>query len=109
MRCSVFIAASICSSVLVAQQQPARPQIPTTWDESALASLEVPGVAPGFSPHAVSAKYYYSVPVRPVFKTYPVYAPGKEPAGYFEWLRSREPQIVFNLEGLHSDLDWIKA
>ena len=109
MRCSVLVAASICTSVLVAQQQAAKPNIPTTWDEKALSSLEVPLCAPHFSPHAVSAKYYYSVPVRPVFKTYPVYAPGKEPAGYFDWLRSQEPQIVFNPEEFHSDLDWIKA
>jgi hypothetical protein len=79
------------------------------WDERALSSLEVPLATPSFSPHAVSATYYYSVPERPVFKTYPIYAQGKEPTGYFEWLRSREPEIVFNPERLHSDADWIKA
>jgi hypothetical protein len=60
-------------------QSPYHPEIPRTWDKEAMATLEVPHPDPRYSPVAVPAEYYYSVPVRPVYKAYPVYAPGKEP------------------------------
>jgi hypothetical protein len=90
-------------------QPPYRPEIPKTWDASALASLEVPHPDPRYSPVAVPVEYYYRVPVRPVYKTYPVYAPGREPAHYVEWLREQEPQVTFDPARLRSEDDWIKA
>src|ERR1700761_4175611 len=90
-------------------QSPYHPAIPKTWDTEALATLEVPHPDPHYSPVAVPAEYYYSVPVRPVYKTYPVYAPGREPAHYLEWLREQEPQITFDPAHLHSQEEWTKA
>jgi hypothetical protein len=90
-------------------QQPYRPEIPKTWDASALAALEVPLPDPRYSPVAVPVEYYYRVPVRPVYKTYPVYAPGREPEHYLEWLREQEPQVGFDPARLRSEADWIKA
>ncbi len=90
-------------------QSPYHPEIPRTWDTEALATLEVPHPDPNYSPVAVSAEYYYAVPVRPVYKTYPVYAPGREPAHYLEWLREQEPQITFDPAQLHSQEDWTRA
>ena len=37
---------------------------------------------------------YYCIPERVIHKTYPVYAPGREPAGYAEWLETVEPQPI---------------
>jgi hypothetical protein len=85
------------------------PEIPKTWDAVALASLEVPHPDPRYSPVAVPVEYYYRVPVRPVYKTYPVYAPGREPAHYIEWLRQQEPRVIFDPAQLRSQDDWIKA
>ena len=65
------------------------PSIPKIWDEEALATLEVPLPNPEFSPKAVPGDYYYRIPVRRIYKGYPVYIPGKEPPGYLDWLRSR--------------------
>ena len=90
-------------------QQPFRPEIPKTWDSVALASLEVPQPDPRYSPVPVPVEYYYRVPVRPVYKTYPVYAPGREPSGYFQWLQQQEPQVTFDPVRLASEDDWIKA
>ncbi len=86
-----------------------RPEIPKTWDAVALASLEVPHPDPRYSPVAVPVEYYYRVPVRPVYKTYPVYAPGREPAHYIEWLREQEPRVLFDPAQLRSEDDWVKA
>src|SRR5579864_3338999 len=89
------------------------PAIPKTWDDAAMATLEVPLADPIGSPKHVSADYYYRIPVRPIYKQYPVYAPGHEPPGYLDWLKQQEPVIVWDDKGhappLQSEEDWIKA
>ena len=85
------------------------PVIPKTWDDEAVASLEVPLAVATASPVQVPSDYYYRMPVRPVFKSYPVYAPGKEPSGYLERLSQQEPEIVFDPANLKTEADWIKA
>jgi hypothetical protein len=83
--------------------------IPRTWDDEAVAAFELPLANPEFSPQHVSADYYYRMRVRPIHKTYPVYAPGREPAGYIERLAEQEPQIVFDPATLQTEADWIRA
>ena len=85
------------------------PAIPKTWDEEALASLEVPLADPGHSPKHISAEDYYRLPVRPIYKSYPQY----EPSGYRDWLRRQEPIVLWD-NGAHrprleTEADWIKA
>src|SRR5271165_2847378 len=60
--------------------------VPRAWDDPAIATVEVPLANPVGSPKHISSDYYYKIPVRPIYKSYPVYAPGHEPAGYMEWL-----------------------
>src|SRR5262252_8655228 len=90
-----------------------RPAIPKTWDDQAMATLEVPLANPIGSPKHVSADYYYKIPVRPTYKQYPVYAPGHEPPGYMEWLKRQEPVIVWDDKGhrppLETEADWTRA
>lgn len=86
-----------------------KPEIPKTWVDSEIADLEVPLSNPASSPKHVSADYYYRIPVRPIYKSYPIYAPGKEPPGYLERLSKLEPQITFDASKLRTEQDWIKA
>lgn len=83
--------------------------VPRTWDEKELAELELPLAVRNVSPVLVPPDYYYRIPVRPIFKTYPVYVPGKEPKGYIEWLKQQEPEIVFDPSRLRTEEDWIRA
>jgi hypothetical protein len=87
--------------------------IPKTWDDKAMATLEVPLANPVGSPKHASADYYYRIPVRPIYKSYPVYGPGHEPPGYLDWLKQQEPVIVWDDSGhkppLQTEADWIKA
>jgi hypothetical protein len=91
----------------------ATPAIPRTWDDQAMLTLELPLANPIGSPKHVSAEYYYRIPVRPIYKAYPVYAPGHEPPGYMDWLKQQAPQIVWDDKGhtppLKNESDWIKA
>ncbi|SPE41764.1 exported hypothetical protein [Candidatus Sulfopaludibacter sp. SbA3] len=75
---------------------PFHPAIPKTWDDSAMATLEVPLVDPAASPKHVPADYYYRIPVRSIYRQYPVYAPGREPRGYMEWLERQDPVPVWD-------------
>ena len=85
------------------------PVIPKTWDDAAVASLQVPLANANASPVQIPADYYYRMPVRPVYRSYPVSAPGKEPRGYLERLSRQEPQIVLDAAKLNTEADWIKA
>ena len=60
------------------------PTIPRVWDDAEMAALQLPLVDSTASPKQISADYYYRIPVRTIYKNYPVYEPGKEPAGYLE-------------------------
>jgi len=88
-------------------------QIPKTWDDAKVATHEVPLADPTASPKHVSSDYYYRIPVRPIYRGYPVYAPGHEPPGYMDWLKKQEPVIVWDDKGhappLQTEADRIRA
>ena len=52
-------------------------------------------------------------PCEPIYKSYPVYAPGHEPPGYTDWLKRQDPVIVSDdrdhKPALLTEADWIKA
>jgi len=89
------------------------PAIPRTRDDADIRTLEVPLAHAEASPVHVTSSYYYRIPVRPIYKSYPVYEPSHEPKGYWKWLQNREPVILWDDSGhrpqLHTEADWIKA
>lgn len=95
--------------------QPYRPFIPQTWDD--LRSFDVPLADRAHSPEEVSWDYYYRVPWRAIYRSYPVYAPGHEPPGYFDWLRAQGPEVLWGVDpvgGTHRPVlekpaDWVEA
>jgi hypothetical protein len=60
------------------------PTIPRVWDDAEMEKLQLPLIDATASPKQVSSDYYYQIPVRTIYKNYPVYAPGKEPPGYLD-------------------------
>jgi len=83
--------------------------VPSTWDARELATFEVPLVRADRSAQHASPDYYDRLAVRPIYKSYPIYAPGHEPAGYMEWLAQQEPANAFDASALRTDADWIAA
>src|SRR5215510_5703855 len=103
---------SIMASVgrpMTQSQKASTPVIPRTWDDQAMESLELPLADPAASPRHISSDYYYGIPVRPIYKSYPVYRPDREPAGYADFLKAQQPEIVFDSSISKTQEDWIKA
>ena len=116
-----------CALIGIATQIPAardderagtRSLIPKTWDDAAMATLEVPLANPIASPKHASSDYYYKIPVRPIYKSYPIYAPGHEPPGYMDRLAQQEPEIIWGIDPstgvehsppLKTKADWVRA
>ena len=85
------------------------PDIPRTWRQSDVATLEVPLAKAKYSPIHISEEEYYRIPARIIYKSYPIYRPDREPAGYQEWLRHQEPQVAFDPSQLKTREDWVGA
>lgn len=85
------------------------PEIPPIWTNEALKNWELPNAYPAYSVEPVTEEFYYALPERVIYKTYPVYHPDYEPEGYWEWLHEQDAQIVFDASQLKTEEDWIKA
>jgi hypothetical protein len=83
--------------------------IPKTWDDEAINSLQLPLADPRISTKFISSSYYYSIPVRPIYKSYEVYRPDREPRGYMAQLKGKTPQVIFDPSKLESEAEWTKA
>src|ERR1700722_8128363 len=99
----IGIAILSLSGVLPAQEF--HPDIPRAWDDNAVRDLELPLVHRDRSPRYMNAQQYYQLKVRPIYRSYPIYVQGKEPSGYIENLKQREPEIIFNPAALHTQED----
>ncbi len=91
-----------------------RPRVPETWNDAELLTLELPLADSSVSrAYAPADYYYYRIPVRPIYKSYPVYHPDREPEGYFEELNKIQPQLLWEDQGiqpkLETEADWIAA
>src|SRR6516225_10239171 len=96
-------------SAVVVSGQAFHPDIPRTWEDREVAAFQVPLAQRDRSPRYLTSQEYYKLKVRPIYRTYPIYAPGREPAGYFQSLLQKEPEIVFDASKLHTKEDWIRA
>jgi hypothetical protein len=83
--------------------------IPRTWDDEALRSLEIPLAYPAASPNHLDSDFYYKIPSRTIYRSYPVYHPGREPRGYMEWLKRQDPQTAVDFSHLKTNEDWVRA
>lgn len=92
-------------------QEPAinRSVIPKTWDTQAIDSFQLQLADPKVSTKFISSSFYYSIPIRPIYKSYDVYRPDREPRGYLDQLKRKEPQVLFDSSKLKSEADWTKA
>ncbi len=83
-------------------------RIPRVWDDDAMAKLEI-RLATDVKVQHIPSAYYYQIPVRTIYKTYPIYHPDREPPGYFAELLQKDPEIAFDSSRLKTKEDWIRA
>jgi hypothetical protein len=88
--------------------QQSRPDVPRTWDEAALADWATPLAGLNARPTHISTNEYYALRVENL-RTYPVYFPDREPAGYWDMLQHAGPKPLIEPEKLKSEADWINA
>lgn len=81
--------------------------VPRAWTDDA--GFELPLAVPERSPRQMPASEYYRLPAAAIWKSYPVYRPDKEPRGYLEWLKTREPVEEHPFHAGMTEPDWIAA
>jgi hypothetical protein len=94
---------AVVSGIWLAAAQP--PKIPKIWDNDALDTMELPLPDPAVKKRHPPSDYYYSAAVQTIYKNYPVYAPGREPAGYIEFLKQQTPEVLWDDAGHAPALD----
>src|SRR5581483_9993300 len=106
MRTKIILYAVLAALALQCWAQEFHPDIPRAWDDKAVEGLEVPLAQHDRSPRYMSAEEYYKLKVRPIYRSYPAYAKGREPVGYRDSLRQKDPEIIFDASKLHTKADW---
>jgi mono/diheme cytochrome c family protein len=106
----VAVAVSLLSSAASAQSKsaPFKPAIPKTWDDKALADWATPVAGLNVRPGHFSEAEYYRAPLNN-YRTYPVYAYGREPEGYWDMLQKVGPKPLIEVAKLKTEADWIEA
>ena len=92
----------------VSAQTPTLIQAPRFWNDRDLSEWATPLAALNVRPGHFSERDYYAAPDAEFVRTYPVYFPGREPAGYWETLRTRKPEPLI-APGPRTTSDWIIA
>jgi hypothetical protein len=82
--------------------------VPKVWADRDVAGFRLPLAGLGAPPRLISEKEYYALP-EVNLKTYPVYAPDREPKDYMSWLAQQEPQPLVDVSKLKTKADWIAA
>src|SRR6266851_7527210 len=82
--------------------------VPKIWDSKQLATWATPVAGVNATPNFYSEEEYYAAPVDNL-RTYPVYAPDKEPKGYREWMVKQGPRRLIEPEKLKTERDWVEA
>jgi hypothetical protein len=108
-RTALLVAVSLLAACSTPDRDSAPDEVvvPKLWDAQALEGWATP-LAAGPSPGYLSPETYYAAPVDNL-RTYPVYHPDREPAGYRESLLARGPQPLIEPRELHTRADWIEA
>jgi hypothetical protein len=101
----LLLAASLC----FAQESPTQKvPAPRIWNDQSLADWAAPIVGLDVRPSLFSEKDYYSAPPEEWVRTYPVYFPGREPAGYWETMRNKKPEPLI-VPGPRTQAEWVAS
>jgi hypothetical protein len=83
--------------------------VPNAWSDSDLAEWATPLPVLGARPGFFSEAEFYKLPVRPLYRAYPVYHPDREPKSYWEWVQKQPPKALLEPQKLHTQNDCLEA
>jgi hypothetical protein len=87
---------------------PAGVRVPKIWHDADVMNWATPIAALNVPPGHFTSDEYYEAPADNL-RTYPVYAPDREPPGYWEWLQKQRPEPLVDLSKIRTYPDWIAA
>jgi len=85
---------------------PGRSKAPKIWDDSALHDWALPVM--NMRPQHYTAAEYYATPADNT-RTFPVYHPDREPAGYLDSLRKRAAEPLIEIGKARTQHEWIES
>jgi mono/diheme cytochrome c family protein len=83
-------------------------QAPRFWNDRELADWATPVAGLNVRPGHFSEREYYAASSAEWVRTFPVYLPGREPAGYWQILTERKPEPLIT-PGARTLADWVVA
>ncbi len=86
-----------------------RTEVPRVFTAEYLDGLLLPLADSTVDITHVPDSQYYKLKETVIYKTFPLYLPGREPTGYYDSLRTLEPVVAFAPEELVTEADWIAA
>jgi len=95
----------VLASLIVMTQGSLPPKI---WNDTVLESWATPLARLNVPPKHYTSEEYYRVPADNL-RTYPVYPPGREPPGYWEWLQKQKPEPLVDASKMNTPADWVAA
>src|SRR5688572_5369287 len=90
------------------QSRDARVQAPRYWNDRELSDWALPVVGLNVRPGHFSEKEFYAAAGGEWVRTYPVYFPGREPAGYWDMIRQKKPEPLI-APGARTIAEWVTA
>lgn len=112
MKTFISIVAALCGCNLLAQSsgsRNARLNATPIWDDRELEAITLPAAVPEGRILYLPAEAYYKLKPLTIYQTYPVYDIGREPRGYFEWLRRQEPKVLLDGDKTLESGEWSKV
>lgn len=104
----VVICVVLATGIVTAQGTSGRPSVPRTWDTRALSDWATPLANINLRPGHFSEDEYYRAPLDN-YRTYPVYDPDREPAGYWDLIRRKKPEPLIDLSKVNASFNWTLA
>jgi mono/diheme cytochrome c family protein len=83
-------------------------QVPRTWTDKDLSDWALPVASLNLRPGHFSEAEYYNAPADNL-RSYPVYHPDREPAGYWDELKKKKPEPLLTASKEWKESDWIRA
>lgn len=109
----VSLIASVLDAVALAQNSPVSSArsgngvaVPKSWNDVGLSDWATPLALVNLRPGNFTEAELDKVPVYELYRSYPAYYPGREPADYWQWLQSRKPELLINRAALRTEHDW---